>query len=82
MKKKYQRKKKDLKDANKSGTSTEVISKAQKSLRPYEFMKWLDDFIQTRQGRSNLPAKVQGNEEDLFYDEENTMVELSPATEE
>ena len=45
-------------------------------------MKWLDKFIRTHQGCINLPTKVQGNEEDSFYDKKKTIVELSPATEE
>ena len=51
LKRKYLRKKRDLKDVNKSGTFTKVVLKAQKSFRHYEFMKWLDDFVASRQGK-------------------------------
>ena len=64
LKKKYARKKKDRKAADVSGTSTEAVSKAQKALQPYEFLKWLDGFMQTCQGRSNLPIKRQSTEEE------------------
>ena len=40
FKRKYLRKKRDLKDVNNLGTSNEVVLKAQKSFRQYEFMKW------------------------------------------
>ena len=68
MKKKYLRKKKDVKDATRSGTSTDVVNKAEKALRTYEFLGWLDDFVQSREGRSNLPKMEQ--EENYFNDEE------------
>ena len=29
--------------------------KAEKAFDSYKFLSWLDDFIQSRQGRSNLP---------------------------
>ena len=29
--------------------------KAEKAFGSYKFLSWLDDFIQSRQGRSNLP---------------------------
>ena len=50
LKRKYLRKERDLKDVNKSDTSTEVVLKAQKVFQ-YEIMKWLDDFVASRQGK-------------------------------
>ena len=47
-------KKKDLKSASKSGNSA-VMLKAEKAFDSCKFLSWLDDFIQSRQGRSNLP---------------------------
>ena len=64
FKRKYLRKKRDLKDVNKLGTSSEVVLKAQKSFRQYEFMKWLDDFVASRQGKNNLPSRGSNVEED------------------
>ena len=78
LKKKYARKKKELKASDRSGTSTEAVAKAQKAFQPYEFLNWLDGFMQTRQGRSNLPVKSQSTEEDLFFEDEES-TELSPA---
>ena len=51
LKRKYLRKKRDLKDVNKSDTSTEVVLKAQKAFRESEFIKWLEDFVASRQGK-------------------------------
>ena len=64
LKRKYLRKKRDSKDVNKSGTSTEVVLKAQKAFRQYEFMKWLDDFVASRPGKNNLPSRGANVEED------------------
>ena len=63
LKKKYQRKKKDLKDSNRSGSSSDVASKAQKAFQTYIFLSWLDDFLQIRQGRNNLPAQTTDDQE-------------------
>ena len=80
---KYLRKKQDLKDVNKSGTSTEVALKAEKAFCQYEFMKWLDDFVALRQGKNNLPSRGANMEEDenrerddtgLFEDEDSSTI--------
>ena len=42
LKRKYQRKKRELKESNKSGTSAEAVSKAEKAFHPYLFLNWLD----------------------------------------
>ena len=63
LKKKYQRKKKDLKDSNRSGSSSDVASKVQKDFQTYIFLSWLADFLQIRQGRSNLPAHTTDDQE-------------------
>ena len=66
LKKKYQRKKRDLEKSSGAGTSTESVAKAQKAFSQYEFMHWLDDFFSTRQGKSKLPLR------DQFKEDENT----------
>ena len=63
LKKKYQRKKKDLKDSSRSGSSSDVASKAQKAFQTYIFLSWLDDFLQIRQGRNNLSAHTTDDQE-------------------
>ena len=67
LKKKYLRKKRELKETNKSGTSAEAVLKAEKAFCPYGFMRLLDDFVQRR---DNLPAKGPNNEEEDDKDEE------------
>ena len=89
LKRKYLRKKRDLKDVNKSGTSTEVVLKAQKAFRQYEFMKWLDDYVASRQGKNNLPSRGANVEEDengerddtgLFEDEDSSTISSEKTT--
>ena len=55
----------NLKDVNKSGTSTEVVLKVQKAICQLEFLKWLENFIALRQEKNNLSlrgANVEGDE--------------------
>ena len=48
------RKKKEFRDANRSGTSTNALEKAEKALQQYRFMEWMSSFIQPRDGRTNI----------------------------
>ena len=63
LKKKSRRKKKNLKDSSRSGSSSDVASKAQKAFQTYIFLSWLDDFLQIQQGRNNLPAHITDDQE-------------------
>ena len=83
LKRKYLRKKRDLKDVNKSDTSTEVVLKAQIAFRENEFIKWLEDFVASQQGKNNLPSIGANVEEDengerddtgLFEDEDSSTI--------
>ena len=47
-------KKKEFRDANRSGTSTNALEKAEKALQQYRFMEWMSSFIQPRDGRTNI----------------------------
>lgn len=64
------RKKKEFKDANRSGTSTKALEKTEKALEQYKFMQWMDGFIQPRDGRTNLKnASEKNDKEDNEKDE-------------
>ena len=54
------RKKKEFRDANRSGTSTNALEKAEKALEQYRFTEWMSSFIQQRNGRTNI-KKVSDN---------------------
>lgn len=56
------RKKNAWKKANKSGTSTKEFEKAEKALHEYHFLNWLDNFLQPRNGRTNLKSKGNSQE--------------------
>ena len=66
LKKKYLRKRKELKDAKRSGTSADVVEKAERLFRPYSFLSWLDNYVQAREGRTNLPRN--GAQEEVEID--------------
>ena len=57
---KYVRRKKTLKDLKRSGTDAEKVMKAEKDMREYLFLSWLDRFVHER-NKCNL----QNNENDM-----------------
>lgn len=57
LRKKYLRKRKELRDAKKSGTPEDVVENAERIFKPYSFLSWLDKYIQVRKGRTKLPRK-------------------------
>ena len=64
------RKKKEFKDANRSGTSTKALEKTEKALEQYKFMQWMDGFIQPRDEHTNLKnASKKNDKEDNEKDE-------------
>ena len=83
------RKKKEFRDANRSGTSTNALEKAEKTLEQYRFMEWMSSFIQQRNGRTNIKVsdnknntrkpekdelkKDKDDEEGMGLDEEDTL---------
>ena len=76
LKKKYLRKKRELKDANKSGTSTKAYERAERALNQYQFLNWLDKFVQPRDGRNNLPAPAAEQSEHAEIRETNEAEEI------
>ena len=79
------RKKKEFRDANRSGTSTNALEKVEN-----RFMEWISSFIQPRDGRTNIKKvsdnknntsepekdeleKNEDDEEGMSLDEEDTL---------
>ena len=54
LKKKFMRKKKEFRDVNRSGASTNALEKAEKASQQYRFMEWMSSFIQPRDRRTNI----------------------------
>ena len=89
LKKKFMRKKKEFRDANRSDTSTNALEKAEKALQQCRFMEWMSSFIQPRDGRTNIKVsdnknntsepgkdeleKDKDDEEGMSLDEEDTL---------
>ena len=55
------RRKKTLKDLKRFGTDAEKVMKAEKDMREYLFLSWLDGFVYKRNNKCNL----QNNENDM-----------------
>ena len=51
---KYVRRKNTLKESKKSGTGSEKVKKAEKDIREYLFLSWLDNFAYERNSKCNL----------------------------
>ena len=66
LRKRYNKKKNDLKKKNKSGTSTREFQKAERALDDYKFLSWLDNFIYVRESRTNVVQTVVDDEEETF----------------
>ena len=73
---KYVRRKKNLKDLKRSGTDAEKVMKAEKVMREYLFLSWLDSFVYGRNNKCNL----QNNENDMEASEpaEHNITEIDP----
>lgn len=67
------RKKKDFKEANRSGTSTKALEKTEKALDQYKFFNWMDGFIQPRDGRTNIKSTADTNDRTEKENEEPIM---------
>ena len=70
------RRKKTLKDLKRSGTDAEKVIKAEKDMREYLFLSWLDSFVYERNNKCNL----QNNENDMEASEpvEHNITEIDP----
>ena len=54
---KYVRRKKTLEDFKRSGTNAEKVMKAEKYMREYLFLSWLDSFVYEKNNKYNLQNK-------------------------
>ena len=67
LKKRNLKKSKELKASKRSGKSTKAVIKAEGNLKPYGIMTWLVQYLQMREGRSNIAAtnREDDTKEDL-----------------
>ena len=66
------RKKKEFRDADRSGTLMNALEKAEKALQQYRFMKWMSSFIQPRDARTNM-KKVSDNKNNTSEPEKDEL---------
>ena len=50
LRKRYNKKRKNVKDSSRSSVSKKEVEKAQRALQLYSFLFWLDNFIHIREG--------------------------------
>ena len=75
MKKRYCKKKCDLKKAKQSGTSADEVDRAKKNLKPYKFLSWLDSFLQLRITRFNIDSQQVSDDESESIDGNEPLLE-------
>ena len=71
LRKRYNKKRKDMKNVNRSGISRKEVEKAQKALELYNFLFWLDNFIYIRDGKTNVKETKQKEISSDAEDEED-----------
>ena len=73
---KYVRRKETLKDLKRSRTDAEKVMKAEKDMREYLFLSWLDSFVYEKNNKCNL----QNNENDMEASEpvEHNITKIDP----
>ena len=84
IKKRYLKRRNELKKWDKSGTSSAVVDKARRDLDVYSFLFWIDYFLKPRKTKCNIPNDIpssilEGNEESS---DEECLVEQFIETEE
>ena len=70
VKRRYLKRRLELKKVGKSGTSSAVVDKARRKLNAYSFLFWLDAYIKPRRTRCNIPDNISGVP--IGYDDEES----------
>ena len=69
LRKRYNKKKNDVKKAKTSGSSTKDEEKAENALDVYKFLFWLDNFVYIRESRTNIPvARAESSDDEAVND--------------
>ena len=66
LKKRYLKKRNELKASKQSGTSAEAVTKAERNFKPYVFMAWLEQYLQMREGRTNIAAATREDDNEMI----------------
>ena len=70
MKKRYLKKRNELKASKQSGTSADVVEKAEKKFKPYSFLAWIDEHVRIRKSRTNININCNKEADDCIDDGE------------
>ena len=73
MKKNYTKKRSNLRNSKKSGTSRMAIEKAEHELNQLSFLVWLDESIRPRNSRSSFDNAIQSDDGGESFDGDSTL---------
>lgn len=72
LKKNYTKKRSNVRNSKRSGTSREAVEKAENELRQWSFLTWLDDFVQPRVSKSSFDVDTQSYSQQTVDEHHNT----------
>ena len=73
LRKRYTKAKKNHQAVNRSGTSAKAVEKARKKLEAFNYLRWLDDYIQQRSTKTNIDDSDEEDEADEEEDDDNVI---------
>ena len=73
LKKNYSKKRSNLRNSKKSGTSRMAVEKAENELNQLSFLVWLDEFIRARNSRSSFDNANHQSDDGESFDGDSTL---------
>ena len=74
LKKRYLIKQNELKASKRLGTSAEAMTKAERNFKPYTFMIWLKQYLQMREGRTNIAAATREGDTEEYHSDTDDVI--------
>ena len=68
------KKQKKLKVSKLSSTSAEVVTKTERNFKPYDFMTWLDQYLQMREGRTNIGTATREDDPEEYHSDTDELI--------
>ena len=74
LKKRYLKKQKKLKVSKLSATSAEAVTKTERNFKLYDFMTWLDQYLQMREGRTNIGTATREDDSEEYHSDTDELI--------
>ena len=68
------KKQKKLKVSKLSGTSVEAVTKTETNFKPCDFMTWLDQYLQMREGRTNIGTATREDDPEEYHSDTDELI--------